>query len=73
MTINLTKIKVVTFGARAGCQAFTFNGSEVERVQSYKYFGLGFHATKALTHGVSKLVSAANKAMHAKVRLFAHF
>ena len=37
----------------------------VERVQSYKYLGFEFHATKALTHGVSKLVSAANKAMHA--------
>ena len=27
--------------------------------------GLELHATKALTHGVSKLFSAANKAMHA--------
>ena len=36
--------------------AFTFNGREVERLQSYKY--LGFMQPKALTHGVSKLVSA---------------
>ena len=64
---NLAKTKVVTFGSRARCQAFTFSGSEVERVQSYKYLGFEFHATKAfkLTHGFSKLVSAANKAMHA--------
>ena len=46
--------------------AFTFNGREVERLQSYKY--LGFMQPKALTHGVSKLVSAANKAMHAMNR-----
>ena len=34
-------------GSRARCQAFTFNGNEVERVQSYKYLGFEFHATKA--------------------------
>ena len=45
-----------------------FNGNEVERVQSYKYLGFEFHATKSLAHGVSKLVSAASKAMHAMNR-----
>ena len=53
------------FGSRARCQAFTLHGSEVERVQSYKYLGFELHATKALTHGISKLVSVANKTMHA--------
>ena len=38
---------------------FTFNGNEVEHVQSYKYLGFEFHATKNLSHGISKLVSAA--------------
>ena len=56
---------MVTFGSRARCQAFTFNGSEAECIQSYKYLGSEFHATKTLTYGVSKFVSAANKAMHA--------
>ena len=68
LTVNLAKTKVVTFGSRARCQAFMFNGNEVERVQSYKYLGFEFHATKSLAHGVSKLVSAANKAMHAMNR-----
>ena len=68
LTVNLAKTKVITFGSRARCQAFTFNGNEVERVQSYKYLGFEFHATKNLSHGVSKLVSAANKAMHAMNR-----
>ena len=64
LSVNLAKTKVVTFGSRARCQAFTFNGIEVERIQSHKYLGFKFHATKKLNHGVSKLVSAANKAMH---------
>ncbi|KAL3132548.1 hypothetical protein ABBQ32_14236 [Trebouxia sp. C0010 RCD-2024] len=68
LSVNLAKTKVVTFGSRAKCQTFTFNGNEVERVQSYKYLGFEFHATKSLAHGVSKLVSAANKAMHAMNR-----
>ena len=68
LSVNLAKTKVVTFGSRAKCQAFTFNGIKVERVQSYKYLGFEFHATKNLSHGVSKLVSAANKAMHAMNR-----
>ena len=68
LSVNLTKTKVVTFGSRAKCQAFTFNGNEVERVQSYRYLGFEFHATKNLSHGVSKLVSAASKAMHAMNR-----
>ena len=58
----------MTFGSRARCQAFTLNGNEVERAQSYKYLGFELHATKNLSHGVSKLVSAANKAMHAMNR-----
>ena len=37
-------------------------------MQSYKYLGFEFHATKNLSHGVFKLVSAANKAMHAMNR-----
>ena len=40
----------------------------MEHVQPYKYLGSELDATKALTHGVSKLVSAANKATHAMTR-----
>ena len=65
LSVNLAKIKVVTFGSRARCQAVTFNGNEAEHVQSYKYLEFEFHTNKALTYGVSKLDSAANKAMHA--------
>ena len=46
LTVNLAKTKVVVFGSRARCQAFTFNGIEVKRVQSYKYLGLNFMQPK---------------------------
>ena len=61
LTVNLAKTKVVTFGSKARSQTFPFNGNEVQRMQSYKYLGFESHATKILSHGVSKLVSAANK------------
>ena len=67
-TLTKPKTKVVTFGSKAACQAFVFNSNEVERVESYKYLGFEFHATKNLAHGVSQLVSAAKKAMHSMNR-----
>ena len=36
-----------------------------ERVDSYRYLGFHFHATKNMSYGVSHLVSAARKAVHA--------
>ena len=53
-SVNLAKTKVVTFGSKlSACQTFMFNNNEVERVESYKYVGFEFHATKNLAHGVS--------------------
>jgi len=40
----------------------------VERVESCKYLGSEFYATKNLAQGVSQLVSAAKKAMHSMNR-----
>jgi len=59
---------VFTFGSKAACQAFVFNNDEVERVESYKYLGFEFRATKNLAHGVSQLVSAAKQATHSMNR-----
>ena len=67
-TLSWGERRRVTAGVARDVPAFTFNGNEVERVQSYKYLGFEFHATKNLSHDVSKLVSAANKAMHAMNR-----
>ncbi len=68
LSVNVAKTKVVKFGSKATCQAFMFTGNEVERVESYKYLGFEFHATKNLARGVSQLVSAAKKAMHSMNR-----
>ena len=68
LSVNLTKTKIVTFGTWAQCRDFVFKGDVVERVKSYKYLGFEFHATKGLAFGVSKLVSAANKALHSMRR-----
>lgn len=72
LNAHITKTEVVTFGSGANCQACFFNRNEVEHVQSYKYLGFEFHATKGFAHSVSKLVLAASKALHAMNRRCAH-
>ena len=41
-------------------------------MDSYRYLGLHSHATKIMSYGVSHLVSAATKAVHALKRRCAH-
>ena len=73
LTVNLTKTKVVVFEAsKSECVDFVFNGRIVEQVESYRYLGFHFHATKNMSYGVSHLVSAARKAVHAMKRRCAH-
>ena len=56
LTVNLSKTKVVVFEARRSevCN-FMLSGAVVERVESYKYLGFVFHATKKLTVGTDAL------------------
>ena len=49
----------------SGVTDFVLNGAVVEMVNSYKYLGFIFHATKGLTFGTTFLVAAAKKAMFA--------
>lgn len=42
----------------------------MDRVESYKYLGSTFHATRGLSYGVTQLISAAKKAFNAGVVLF---
>ena len=51
LSVNLAKSGYVWI--KSCMQAFIFNSNEVERVESYKYIGFEFHATKSLAHGVS--------------------
>lgn len=69
LDVNHSKTKVVIFETRhTDCQEFIYNGISVERQSSYKYLGFTFHATKNMAYGVSFLVAAAKKAMHAMQR-----
>jgi len=46
LSVDPAKTKVDTFGSKAACQAFAFNGKKVERVDSYKYLGFEFSCDK---------------------------
>ena len=69
LDVNHSKTKVVIFETRrSGCQDFMYDGTLVQRQDSYKYLGFTFHATKSMAYGVGFLVAAARKAMHAMQR-----
>ncbi|KAL3146185.1 hypothetical protein ABBQ32_14176 [Trebouxia sp. C0010 RCD-2024] len=69
LTVNISKTKIVVFEPRRSAVAdFVLNGAVVERVESYKYLGFVFHATKNMSFGTSFLVAAAKKAMFAMRR-----
>ncbi len=63
------RVKVVIFEARPSdvCD-FLLNGAVVERLESYKYLGFVFHATRKLTFGTDALVATARKALFAMRR-----
>ncbi len=69
LTVNLSKAKVVVFEARQSdvCD-FVLSGAVEERVESHKYLGFVFHATKKLTFGTDALVATARKALFAMRR-----
>lgn len=75
LSVNLAETKVVAFGSKAACQAFIFNSNEVERMETYKYLGFEFHATKNLAHGVSQLFfcKESNAFHEPQMRSFANF
>ena len=66
LTVNTSKTKVVIFEPRhTECQAFTFLGQTIERVDVFKYLGIAFHATRGLSCAMEQLCSAARKALFA--------
>ena len=57
LSVNFTKTKVIIFEhTESSCQDFIFNADVVERVQTYKYLGFEFHATKSLAHQSQNLL-----------------
>lgn len=66
LTINVGKTKVVIFEhRRSECMPFMFEGRVIERVVSFKYLGIAFHATRGLTCAMEQLCASARKAVFA--------
>ena len=66
LTVNVSKTKVVVFEPkRTDCQAFTFQGQVIERVDVCKYLGIAFHANRGLSCAMEQLCCSARKALFA--------
>jgi hypothetical protein len=64
LVINVSKTKVVVFEKhRNATPKFTYRGTTIERVQSFKYSGLEFHSTRGMAIAIAKLTVAGKKAL----------
>jgi hypothetical protein len=66
LVINVSKTKVVVFEKhRSVAPEFTYRGTTIERVQSFRYLGLELHNTKGMVIAIAKLTTAGKKALFA--------
>ncbi len=66
LVINVSKTKVVVFEKRcSAAPEFTYRGTTIKRVQSFKYLGLELHSTRGMTVAIDKLTVAGKKALFA--------
>ncbi len=66
LVINVSKTKVVVFEKRrSAAPEFTYRGTTIERVQSFKYLGLELHSTRGMAIAIDKLTAAGKKALFA--------
>ncbi len=66
MVINVSKTKVVVFEKhRSAAPKFTYRGTTIERVQSFRYLGLELHSTRGMAVAIAKLTAARKKALFA--------
>jgi len=62
----VSKTKVVVFEkCRSAVPKFTYRGTTIERVQSFKYLGLELHSTRGMVIAIDKLIVAGKKALFA--------
>ncbi len=60
----MTKTKVVVFEKhRSATPKFTYRGTTIERVQSFRYLGLELHSTRGMVVAIAKLTIAKKKAL----------
>ncbi len=50
---------------RSAAPEFTYRGTTIERVQSFRYLGLKLHNTRGMTVAIDKLTAAGKKALFA--------
>jgi hypothetical protein len=66
LVINVSKTKVVVFEKhRSAAPEFTYRGTTIERVQSFRYLGLELHSTRGMVVAIAKLTAARKKALFA--------
>jgi hypothetical protein len=66
LVINVSKTKVVVFEKhRSVASKFTYRGTTIERVQSFRYLDLELHSTKGMAVAIAKLTAAGKKALFA--------
>jgi len=66
LVINVSKTKVVVFEKhRSAALEFTYRGTTIERVQSFKYMGLELHSTRGMAIAIAKLIATGKKALFA--------
>ena len=63
LVVNLSKTKVMIFGARKFEHRFTLGNSSLEIVQSYKYLGVTFSSNGSFLNARKHVASQARKAM----------
>jgi hypothetical protein len=58
LVINVSKTKVVVFEKhRSAVPKFTYRGTTIERVQSFRYLGLELHSTRGMAVSIAKLTA----------------
>ncbi len=66
LVINVSKTKVVVFEKRySATPEFTYRGTTIERVQSFRYLSLELHSTSGMAVAINKLTVAGKKALFA--------
>jgi len=66
LVINVSKTKVVVFeNHRSEVPEFTYRGTTIEQVQSFRYLGLKLHSTRSMAVAIDKLTIVGKKALFA--------
>jgi hypothetical protein len=69
LVINVSKTKVVVFEKHhSATLEFTYRGTTIERVQSFRYLRLELQSTRGMVVAIAKLIATRKKALFALCR-----